>query len=154
MATLEERVERLASRESIRQMLVDFVAACDAGYDADRIAAFFADDAVMDLGALGTCSGHGEIHAFFAQISEQIPFTLHFQAGYEITIAPSGGQAHGRWYGFEMPTIAERACWGAFTYEDEYRRVGDPWLIARLGQRFHFLSGYDTGWVEEPSTPL
>lgn len=151
---LGERVERLVQREAIQQMLVDFVASCDDGYDADRITAFFTDDAVMDLGPLGSYAGHDEIHAFFARISEQIPFTLHFQTGYAIAIAESGEEARGRWYGFEMPTIGERASWGAFTYEDEYRRDSDRWLIARLGQRFHFLTGYDTGWVEEPSIRL
>lgn len=154
MTSLEERVERLEQREAIRQLLVDFVAGCDAGYDADRIIALFTTDAVMELGPLGRYSGAEEIHGFFAGVAEQIPFTVHLQTNYEIEIAASGAEASGRWYVFETPTIGERACWGAFTYEDTYRLVDGAWRIARLEQRFHFLTAFEDGWVKTPRVTL
>ena len=152
--SLEERVALLFERDAIRQLLVDFVAGCDAGYDADVIIEYFTEDATMDLGPLGTHAGRDEIHAFFASISERIPFTVHLQTGYEITLEASGIEARGRWYGLETPTLDGEAVWGAFTYDDRYRKVGDHWLIAHLTQRFHFLTPYGDGWGKESRAGL
>jgi len=154
MANLDDRVARLEATETIRQLLVEFVAACDDGYDEDKIAAFFADDGVMDLGPLGLYEGREQIYGFFVEISRPIPWTAHFQANYEIDIDSSGTEASGRWYGFEMPIVDGAAVWGAFSYSDRYRKEGERWVIARLNQRLEFFSGYDTGWVKEPLTPL
>lgn len=151
MATLEERVQRLEDEEAIRQLLVEFVAGCDDGpYNADRIIEVFTDDAVMELGWLGHFEGREAIHAFFKDISGAITDTVHYQANYDVEIGPSGDEATGRWYGFEMPVYEGRAAWGAFVYEDRYRKQDGRWRIAFLNQRPGFWTSFDEGWVKQP----
>ena len=155
MPSLEQRVARLEAEAAIERLLVGFVAACDAPYAADLIGELFATDAVMELGPLGTFEGRPAIHAFFAGISAAIPVTVHFQANYDIELDPSGSTASGRWYGFELPVVNGAATWGAFTYDDRYRRRADgSWEITRLTQRLRFLTDYDQGWARQPLIEL
>ena len=152
--TLEERVRRLEDEEAIRAMLVEFVTACDDGYNADRIAALFAEDGVLELRELGRYEGRAAIHEFFASISARLDPTHHFQANYLIDLDADGLSARGRWYGFEMPTFDGRATWVAATYDDRYVKEGDRWRIALFNQTLHFFCDYDKGWVEERVVPL
>lgn len=153
MPSLEERLRRLEDEAAIEQLLVEFVAACDDGpYDADRIAALFADDAVLELGFLGRHEGREAIHAFFVDVGRRIVRTVHFQANYRIDV--DGDEARGRWYGFETPTFDGRATWGAFTYDDRYVRRGGKWLIQRLEQRLEFFTDYVRGWARQRLTDV
>ena len=150
MPTVEERVQRLEDLAAIQRLLKELVRACDEPYDADRVAAVFTEEGVMELGPLGHYEGREAIHTFIAGMSQRIPFTRHYQTGYLIEIDASGSAATGSWYGFETPTLEGRAVFGAFTYRDEYRKVGGRWLIARLTQTTHFLTPYESGWVKQP----
>lgn len=155
MPTLEQRLAALEAEQAIRRLLVEFVAGCDAGYDADRIASLFCMDAVMELGPLGRYDGRDAIHGFFQRIASRIPSTGHFQMNVAVRVDEDGRGASGRWYGLETPTVDDQALWGAFTYTDRYRRdEDDRWRIERLHQRFEFLTPYDQGWARTPAVEL
>ena len=100
MPTLEERVQRLEDIEDIRKLKIRYAGLCDAHYDdPDGLAALFTDDAVWDGGSdFGVHHGKQAIRAFFAGVSKQISFALHYMIGHAIDIAPSGNEARIRAY--------------------------------------------------------
>ena len=82
MPTLEERVQRLEDIEDIRRLKIRYAQFCDAQYDPDGIASCFTDDAVWDGGsAFGVHQGKQAIRTFFAGVSKQITFALHYMIG-------------------------------------------------------------------------
>jgi len=150
MPTLEERVQRLEDIEAIRRLKIRYAALCDAQYDPDGLASLFTDDAVWDGGSdFGVHQGKQAIHAFFAGVSKQITFALHFMIGHAIDIAPSGDEASGTWYLLEPATMNGRAVWIAATYNDRYRKVGGQWLFSHVKINLAFITPYETGWVKE-----
>jgi hypothetical protein len=150
MPTLEERVQRLEDIEAIRRLKIRYAGLCDAQYDPDGLAALFTDEAVWDGGsAFGVHQGKSAIRAFFAGVSEQITFALHYMSGHIIDIAPSGTEASGTWYLYVPATMNGRAIWLAATYNDRYRKVGEEWLFSHVQVTVAFLTPYETGWVKE-----
>jgi hypothetical protein len=151
MPTLEERVQRLEDLEDIRRLKIRYAGLCDAHYDdPDGLAALFTDDAVWDGGSdFGVYHGKQAIRAFFAGLSNQLTFALHYMVGHAIDIAPSGHEASGTWYLFEPGTLNGRAVWIAATYHDRYRKVGGQWLFSQMQVNVAFVTPYETGWVQE-----
>jgi hypothetical protein len=150
MPTLEERVQRLEDIEDIRRLKVRYAQFCDAQYDPDGIASCFTDDAVWDGGsAFGVHHGKQAIRTFFAGVSQQITFALHYMIGHAIDIAPSGHEASGTWYLFVPATMNGRAVWMAATYDDRFRKVGGQWLFSQVKVNMAFITPYETGWVKE-----
>lgn len=149
MASLEERVQRLEDIEAIRRLKIRYAQYCDANYDADGIAALFTEDGVWDGGDFGVYNGREAIRAFFAGISKQITFALHYMIGHQIDIDPSGNEATGSWYLLEPATLNGRAVWIAATYNDRYRKVDGRWLYSHLKLNVAFVTPYESGWVKE-----
>ena len=55
---LEARLRRLEDIEALKQLKAQYCAACDDGYDADRLASLFTEDAVWDGGrTFGVATG-------------------------------------------------------------------------------------------------
>ena len=150
MPTLEERVQRLEDIEAIRRLKIRYARLCDAQYDPEGLAALFTDDAVWDGGSdFGVYQGKQAIRAFFAGVSKQITFALHYMIGHAIDIAPSGNEASGIWYLCVPATMSGRAVWLAATYDDRYRKVGGQWLFSQVKVTVAFMTPYETGWVQE-----
>lgn len=113
---------------------------CDQSYDADRLAELFCEDAVWDAGAhRGVHHGRAAIRAFFAGISERIPFAAHLVTNSLIEV--SGDEATGKWRMIMPCNLAgERQDKGALQigeYDERYRRVDGTWLISHLRVRIH-----------------
>jgi ketosteroid isomerase-like protein len=151
MPTLEERVQRLEDIEDIRRLKIRYAELCDAHYDdPDGLAALFTDDAVWDGGSdFGVYQGKQAIRAFFAGVSKQITFALHYMIGHAIDIAPSGHEASGTCYLWMPATLNGRAVWLAATYDNRYRKVGGQWLFSQVKVTVAFMTPYETGWVQE-----
>lgn len=149
---LEARVRRLEDIEAIKQLKAQYCAACDDGYDADRLAALFTEDAIWDGGrTFGVVEGREAIRKHFRGASKRLTIARHQVMNPIIEI--DGDEASGHWLLFQPCTSAgadgEQAVWLAATYADRYARSGDGWLIARTDIEVAFFTPYDRGWVEQ-----
>jgi ketosteroid isomerase-like protein len=161
MRDLEARIRRLEDIESVKQLKARYCAACDDGYDADRLAALFTVDAVWDGGrTFGVAEGRDAIHRHFRGASKRVTIARHQVMNPIIEV--DGDRATGHWLLFQPCTNAgpdgEQAMWLAATYADEYARTGDAdvdggWLIARTLIDVAFFTAYDPGWVEQRFLP-
>lgn len=157
MPDLEARVRRLEDIEAIKQLKAEYCAACDDGYDPDRLAALFTEEAVWDGGrTFGVAEGREAIRAHFRGASERVTIARHQVMNPIIEV--DGDRATGQWLLFQPCTAAdssgaEQAVWLAATYSDEYARDGDGWLIARTGIDVAFFTPFDEGWAEQRFLP-
>src|SRR3990172_11585987 len=101
---LEARTRRLEDLEAIRQLKARYCRLCDDGYDADRLADLFTEDAVWDGGMLGKAEGRERIRRFFQRSPEVIPFSVHMVMNPLITV--DGDTASGTWYLFQACSYA------------------------------------------------
>jgi ketosteroid isomerase-like protein len=62
---MERRLQALEDAEAIRNLKSRYAALCDDNYDADGIAALFAEDATWESLGLGRFEGRDAIRAFF-----------------------------------------------------------------------------------------
>ena len=102
----EARIARLEAVEEIRVLKARYADVCDTGYDPDRMAPFFTDDAVWDGGErFGRYEGIDEIRGFFAGVSSQITWALHYMIAPVIEVSEDGQTATGSWYLLEPCTM-------------------------------------------------
>ncbi len=150
MASQEERVQLLEDIEDIRRLKIDYAGVCDTGYDGDKLAAMFTEDAIWDGGdTFGVHRGRAAIRDLFNEISSDITFALHYMIGHTIDVDSSGTKATGKWYLWEPMTYKGQAVLGAITYDDEYEKVDGRWYFSRMNVQIHFLTPYDKGWVKQ-----
>ena len=150
LAELEQRVRVLEDIEAIKRLKYRYADACDRGYDAETLATLFTEDAVWDGGLFGRHEGREAIRRFFAGVSADIPFAMHYMMNPIITV--DGDEADGAWYLFQTCTFAEgnQAILGAARYEERYRRVAGEWQFHRLKLISSFWTPFDEGWVKRP----
>lgn len=140
---IEARLRRLEDLEAIRRLkheyadLVDATVASPGEASVARLLDIFAEDAVADYGAFGTIEGRAALGAFFAKMTEQSTFMMHYVANPIIDV--DGDRATARWY--VHAAVARQAGGPAVQsifgrYEDEYVRTPAGWKI----QRTRFLS--------------
>jgi hypothetical protein len=155
---LAARVRALEDVEAIRALKARYAELVDARYGrggvrptaeverlAGEIAALFAEDAVWDGGALGTCEGRAAIRARMAEP------TLSFSRHYFVSprIALDGDRARATWELLAPCTSRDgRALWMAGSEDDEYARVGGVWLHTRMKLRVHFFAPHERGWAD------
>jgi uncharacterized protein (TIGR02246 family) len=151
LEALARRVQALEDVEAIKRLKARYAAFCDAGYDADGIAALFAEDAVWDGGLFGRYEGREAIREFFRGVSSQITFALHYMTNPIVEVV-DGETATGRWYLFQACTFADgnQAIWGGARYDEEYVKRDGEWLFKRLQLISSFWTPYDAGWVRRP----
>lgn len=150
MASLEERVQRLEEIEAIRRLKIRYAELCDNNYDPDGLSSLFTDDAVWDGGEeFGVHRGKDAIKEFFAGVSSQITFALHYMVGHQVDIE-SDTEASGSWYLFEPATMNDQAAWIAATYRDRYRKVNGKWLFSNVKINLAFVTPFDKGWAKQP----
>ncbi len=156
---LESRVRRLEDIEAIKQLKAAYCAACDDGYDPDRLAALFTEDAVWDGGrTFGRVEGREGIHRHFSGAADRISVARHQVMNPMVEI--DGGdpdRATGRWLLFQPCTNVsagrEQAVWLAASYDDLYRRVDGRWLIASTVIEVAFFTPFEAGWVDQRFLP-
>jgi len=145
---IERRLRRLEDLEAIRQLKHRYAAYCDDGYDAERLAPLFVEDAVWNGGVLGRFEGREAIRRFFVSCSKLVPFAIHQVTNELLEI--DGDRATGRWYLWEPIVFAkgDQALWMAARYDDRYRRVHGTWLFETVTIELRLLSPYEQGFAK------
>jgi len=160
MSDLEARVRRLEDIEAIKQLKAEYCAACDDGYDPDRLAALFTEEAVWNGGrTFGVAEGREAIRAHFRGASQRVTIARHQVMNPIVEV--DGDRATGQWLLFQPCTAAgsdgaEQAVWLAATYTDAYVRSPDGplgWLIAGTDIDVAFFTAFDQGWAEQRFLP-
>lgn len=153
LSDLQARLGRLEDIEAIRQLKARYCALCDAGYDADGLAALFTADGVWDGGrTFGVAEGREAIRRHFQGASKRISIARHQVMNPIIEI--NGDLATGEWLLFQPCTTGPgQAAWLAATYRDRYRREGGVWLFAETTIDVAFFTPYDEGWAKQRFLP-
>jgi SnoaL-like domain len=154
-AELESRIARLEAIEAIRVLKARYADVCDTGYDPVRMRPFFTEDAVWDGGLrFGRYEGVDAVCGFFAGISSEITWALHYMVAPIIDVAPDGHTATGSWYLLEPCTIGTddgpRAMVITGRYADRYRLETDGWKFSEVKLDCQTISPLDEGWARKP----
>jgi hypothetical protein len=152
---LDRRLDRLEAIEDIRMLKARYADVCDTGYDPARMRPFFTTDAVWDGGSrFGRHEGIEAICGFFAGVSSQITWALHYMVAPLIEIADDGQTATGSWYLLEPCTIAtdegSRAMVITGRYADRYQLEPDGWKFSEVVLDCQTISPLDEGWARKP----
>jgi len=152
---LETRLARLEAIEATRGLKARYADVCDTGYDPVRMRPFFTADALWDGGPrFGRYEGVDAVCEFFAGISSQITWALHYMIAPIIDVADDGLSAAGSWYLLEPCTIATdegpRAMVITGRYADRYRREADGWKFSEVVLDCQTISPLDEGWARKP----
>ena len=156
MATeLHHEVARLRAIEDIRVLKARYADVCDTGYDPERMAPFFTADAVWDGGErFGRYEGIDAIRRFFAGVSGQIVWALHYMVAPIIEVAEDLETATGSWYLWQPCTVigeaGPQAVWLTGRYADRYRREDGGWRFSEVRLDCQTITPYEDGWVRRP----
>jgi hypothetical protein len=148
--SLEGRIQLLEDVAAIRTLKHLYAMHCDDHYNPTQIAQLFTEDRVWDGGAFGVHQGRAAIHEFFANITQQISFSLHYITNHDVHIDPSGQAATGHCYLWGTHTIGGRAMFVGITFDERYRKVDGRWLFAVMKLNIHYMTPYESGWVAQP----
>ena len=155
-ASLEARIQRLEDIEAIRNLKMRYAKLCDEGYDADGIVALFAEDDVSWVSdVFGTHVGREGIHAWFANVDEEIRWALHLMINPVVEIGPDGTRATGSFYLLELATMSSPgggdpdAVIMTGKYADEFVKVDGEWKFKKIEVNFEQVSNLDQGWVKQ-----
>jgi len=147
-AGLERRLQRLEDIEALRLLKHRYCVFCDAGYDAERLAPLFTEDAVWDGGAMGRFEGRAAIRKFFEGCSKLVPFAIHHVTNEVIEV--NGDRARAEWLLWEPIVFAQgdQALWMAGRYVDRYQRVDGQWRFEHVTVELRMLSPYEVGFAK------
>ena len=145
---LERRLQVLEDAEAIRNLKARYAALCDQQYDADRIAALFAEDALWDSPGLGRFEGREAIRNFFRGASAIFSFSIHYSLNSKIEV--DGDTARASWYLFMPCTLAagNRAMWRASIDHETYARISGTWMFRHKRSEPLMNVPFETGWAE------
>lgn len=144
---MEQRMQALEDAEAIRNLKSRYAALCDDHYNADAIAALFAEDAIWDSPGLARCEGREAIRGFFRGASTIFSFAIHYSLNGHIEI--DGDTARARWYLFMPCTLAEgnRALWRAGIDHERYVRIDGVWMFAHKRSEPLMNASFEDGWA-------
>lgn len=151
---IAQRLRALEDVEAIKKLKNSYCYYCDDNYDADGIAACFAQDGIWDGGSFGSYNGRAEIHKFFADDAPKLLlFAMHMVMNPVIEV--NGDTATGRWYIFEPVTFADgkEAGWLAGYYHDDFIRVNGEWKYKRLRFRQYLSTPFSKPWSNSKFGP-
>lgn len=164
---LERRVQALEDVEAIKRLKAAYAHAADGKYSADHRkkpqaeidhyarsqADLFTEDAVWDGRPQWEHSVGRE--AFFAIARTSVwSMAMHYFTTPHIVV--DGDAAHGTWYLWQTGTLeaTNRAMIMSAVTQDEYRRVGGRWLIAKTIFTLKYLTALDVPWSETRNVPF
>jgi uncharacterized protein (TIGR02246 family) len=144
---IETRLQALEDAEAIRNLKARYAALCDDNYNADEIAALFAEDATWDSPGLGRFEGREAIRGFFRTAADIFSFAIHYSLNGQIHV--DGDDAEGQWYLFMPCTLADgnRAMWRASIDHERYRRVDGRWLFSEKRSQPVMNVPFKDGWT-------
>lgn len=149
MSDVEARLARLEAAEAIRNLRASYAYACDEGFDAERLADHYTEDAVLDNGEAGALRGRAEIAAYFAGVPQTLPWCSHYMTTSSIEVAADARTATGRWYFLEPCDLGGEAFWVMGVYHDAYAFTDDGWKLASVRNEARAITPYASGWVKE-----
>jgi uncharacterized protein (TIGR02246 family) len=143
---MERRLQALEDAEAIRNLKSRYAALCDDNYDADGIAALFAEDATWESPGLGWFEGREAIRAFFRSAAGIFSFAIHYSLNGQIYV--DGDLARAQWYLFMPCTVVDgnRAMWRASIDHERYRRVDGSWLFSEKRSQPLMNVPFKEGW--------
>jgi ketosteroid isomerase-like protein len=153
LAAIEARLDRVDDERAVAQRMYDYIHACDEIKDARAVANCFTEDAIWEgqgnFDEFGQTIGREAIHAMFVDNPRMLPFTAHFLTNPVVKVAADGLTAWGRWHTLEAATLSDRTTqvWMLAWYENDFRRVGDDWLLSHIRFRDRVVCSYEDGWV-------
>jgi hypothetical protein len=155
MDDLEARLSRLEAAEAIRQLKARYADVCDTGYDPARMEPLFTRDAVWDGGErFGRYEGIDAIRGFFAGVSSQITWALHYMVAPLIEVADDARTATGSWYLWQPCTVVgpdgPQAVWLTGRYADRYRLLDGTWRFSEVTLDVQTVTPVEQGWVRRP----
>ena len=148
MASLEQQLEALLTREAIRDLPLRY---CDCVWrdDYDGIVDLFAEDgAFIMISAEGEkkIAGHKDLHALYRDAAYIMPRPYIHNHVIELT---GSDRASGRCC-LDLRSARKDMSWhGAGFYEDDYVKVGEDWKFQT--RRFHALHLEEMPAVLAPS---
>lgn len=152
--TLEQAVAKLQAAEEIKRLKARYADVCDTGYDPERMRPLFTDDAVWDGGRFGRYEGFEAVHGFFAGVSEQITWALHYMIAPSIEVHDDLVSANGTWYLWQPCTVVgpdgPRAVWLTGRYAERYRKERGEWRFSEILLDVQSVTPYEEGWVRRP----
>lgn len=152
---LRRRIARLEAIEEIRGLKARYAEVCDTGYEPDRMRPLFTADAVWDGGErFGRHDGIEAVCSFFAGVSSQIVWALHYMVAPAVEVADDLVTAWGSWYLWQPCTIVgdagQQAVWLTGTYADRYRKEDEVWKFSEVKLDCRTISPFEEGWVRRP----
>lgn len=150
---VEFRLARLEAEMEIQRLKAAYAGLCDIGYPAQRLAALFTEDGVFDGGErFGIHSGRDDLVSYFAAISGDIVWALHYMVGPAITVDDSLHTARGTWYLWQPCTLVIKdeqvPAWISGKYSDQYRQVDGTWLFSHVELVCETVSDARSNWIE------
>src|SRR4030042_1538210 len=104
---LEKRIQMLEDLEAIKKLKFRYAELCDTGYDPDRLASLFTENAVFILTEHGVTMertvGKEKIRQRFVVMPQRITFAVHNFT--DPTIEVGDNNAEGRWYMWALKTL-------------------------------------------------
>lgn len=152
---LQLHIEKLQASEDIRHLKARYADVCDTGYEPERMVPLFTEDAVWDGGErFGVHKGIDAIGRFFADVSSQITWALHYMVAPIIEVDDDLQTATGSWYLWQPCTVigeqGPQAVWLTGRYADRYRREEGEWRFSEVILRCQTISPFEEGWVRRP----
>jgi hypothetical protein len=151
----DRTLAKLVAIEQIRQLKARYADVCDTGYDPERMRPFFTNDAVWDGGErFGRHEGIEAVCAFFAGVSSQITWALHYMVAPVIEVADDLRTAVGSWYLWQPCTVVgpdgPRAVFLTGRYADRYRLEDGAWRFSEVLLDCQTIAPVEEGWVRRP----
>lgn len=153
MTSLESRVQRLEDIEEIRRLKLRYALLCDNGYDPDALADLYTEDAQWIPTVNEHYTGRASIREYWASVSDEYSFAMHYMTGHSIDILPSGTEATGTWYLIEPATVSGKATWLSASYTDRYEKVDGVWKFSYVELHIKFHTLHTSDWVTTPALP-
>ena len=154
MSDIEARLAKLEAAEDIRHLKARYARICDTGYSPDAMGPLFTEDAVWEGGRFGRHVGRRAICDFFAGVSKDITWAMHYMINPVIEVDDDLVNAKGSWYLWQPCTLATpdgpKAIWMSSLYADRYRKAGGTWKFLDMKVTLETMSPFDEGWVKRP----
>lgn len=150
---IENRLNQLDAERAIAQTMYHYIEACDHIKDAERVSSYFTEDGIWEGGGnfaeFGETVGRDAIREMFVGNPVMLPFTMHYLTNPIIGVAMDGQSGWGKWQTLEAATLRDSSAqvWIAARYDNDFRKVGDNWLISHLRFTDVFVAPYEEGWL-------
>jgi hypothetical protein len=154
MRDIEIRLGKLEAAEDIRHLKARYARICDTGYSPEAVRPLFTEDAVWESKKFGRHVGREAICSFFADVSKQIVWALHYMINPIVEVDDDLINAKGTWYLWQPCTLGTpegpKPVWLTGLYADRYRKEGGSWRFSDVRLDIQTISPIAEGWVRRP----